>query len=181
MKTSTLIKILLSFVFVLGFGANAHAQFFKKLAKKAEKAAERTVERRVEQETAEKTDQALDSILEPGSGGKQAPNTGGGNQGGNNPGNTSGGSTGGSSNTNTGSTPNSEKTIAVYSKFDFVPGDKQLFFDDFGNDFIGDFPSKWNTNAGGEVVTLGESPQKWLGIKSGFNIFYIPDSPKLPE
>lgn len=180
MKTSSLIKFLLSIVFLLGFGIDANAQFFKKLAKKAEKAAERTVERRVERETAEKTDQALDSILEPGSGGKQAPSAGG-NGGGNDSGNVSGGNSGDPSKTNTGSASNSEKTIIVYSKFDFVPGDKQLFFDDFGNDFIGDFPSKWNTNAGGEVVTLGDSMQKWLGIKSGYSIYYIPDVPKLPE
>ncbi len=186
MKTSTLIKFSLTLVFVVGFGSNAQGQFFKKLAKKAEKAAERTVERRVETETAKKTDQALDSILEPGSGGKKAPNTSGGGTGGDNSGNSSGGNSsggnsGGSTNSGSGGAPSAEKSITVYSKFDFVPGDKQLFFDDLGNDFIGDFPSKWNTNAGGEVVTLGESPQKWLGLKSGYNIYYIPDVPSLPE
>ena len=186
MKTSTLIKFSLTLVFVVGFGSNAQGQFFKKLAKKAEKAAERTVERRVETETSKKTDQALDSILEPGSGGKKAPNTSGGGSGGDNSGNSSGGNSsggnsGGSTNSGSGGAPSAEKSITVYSKFDFVPGDKQLFFDDFGNDFIGDFPSKWNTNAGGEVVTLGDSPQKWLSIKSGYNIFYIPDVPRLPE
>ena len=186
MKTSILIKFSLTLVFVVGFGSNAQGQFFKKLAKKAEKAAERTVERRVETETSKKTDQALDSILEPGSGGKKAPNTSGGGSGGDNSGNSSGGNSsggnsGGSTNSGSAGTPNAEKSITVYSKFDFVPGDKQMFFDDFGNDFIGDFPSKWNTNAGGEVVTLGDSPQKWLSIKSGYNIFYIPDVPQLPE
>ncbi|NAY92248.1 OmpA family protein [Muricauda sp. JGD-17] len=182
MKTSSVVKISLSIVLMLGFGLNANAQFFKKLAKKAEKAAERTVERRVEKETSEKTDQALDSILEPGSGGKQAPNTnGGGTDSGNSSGNSSGGGSEGSSGSNKGAASSSEKTIAVYSKFDYVPGDKLMFFDDFGNDFVGDFPSKWNTNAGGEIVTLGDSPQKWLSIKSGFNIYYIPDVPKLPE
>lgn len=178
MKTSSPGKILLGFVFVFGFCLNGNAQFFKKLAKKAEKAAQRTVERRVEQETSEKTDQALDSILEPGSGGnKQVPNqpqpTGG------DP-NAQGGQSGnGQTTAPLGSS--GPKTIQVYSKFDYVPGDKQLFFDDFSNDFIGDFPSKWNTNAGGEVVTLGESPQKWLGLKSGYNIYYIPNAPQLPE
>lgn len=178
MKTSSPGKILLGFVFVFGFCLNGNAQFFKKLAKKAERAAERTVERRVETETSKKTDQALDSILEPGSGGKKqtppSPQTGGGQPAPN--GNTQG---------NQGSNPTADaggpKTIQVYSKFDFVPGDKQMFFDDFGNDFIGDFPSKWNTNAGGEIVTLGDSPQKWLELKSGYNIYYIPDVPQLPE
>ncbi|GMN11244.1 hypothetical protein MTsPCn9_20510 [Croceitalea sp. MTPC9] len=75
----------------------------------------------------------------------------------------------------------SPKNIQVYSKFDFVPGDKQLFFDDFANDFIGDFPAKWNTNGGGEVVTLGDSSEKWFEFKNGYSIIYIPDVPDLPE
>lgn len=178
MKTSLTSKLLLCSILAFAFSLNGNAQFFKKLAKKAEKAAERTVERRVEKETSEKTDQALDSILEPGSGGQKSPkapdtsgsggqnNTGNGNQGSPNP---------------NASETSGPKTIAVYSKFDYVPGDKQLFYDDFSNDFIGDFPSKWNTNAGGELVTLGDSPQKWLELKSGYNIYYIPDVPQLPE
>tara|TARA_R110002167_G_scaffold23281_16_gene82761 strand:- start:403 stop:1443 length:1041 start_codon:yes stop_codon:yes gene_type:complete len=76
---------------------------------------------------------------------------------------------------------NVAKSIEVYSKFDFVPGDKQLFFDDFGNDFVGDFPAKWNTNGSGEVVTVGDSSQKWLELLTGHNISYIPDVAKLPE
>ena len=152
------------------------AQVFKKLKKKAEKAAERTVERRVEKETSKKTDQVLDSILEPGKKGKQPtdkdgnpipqgdnPNNQG--QGGQDPITGEGG----------------PKTIQVYSKFDFVPGDKLLFFDDFSNDFVGDFPAKWNTNGSGEVVTIDDSPEKWLKILPGHSTYYIPDVPSLPE
>lgn len=178
MKTSPTSKLLLCAIFAFAFNFNGNAQFLKKLGKKAEKAAERTVERRVEKETSEKTDQALDSILEPGSGGQKAPkapdttnsggqnNTGNGNQDPTNP-NVSGTS--------------GPKTIAVYSKFDYVPGDKLMFYDDFADDFIGDFPSKWNTNGGGEIVTLGESSEKWLELISGYRLFYIPDVPTLPE
>lgn len=176
MKTSFVSKILL--VFALSFCFNGNAQFFKKLAKKAEKAAERTVERRVENETSKKTDQALDSILEPGSGGKQAPKA---------PENTDNGDQGNSGNGNQGSSSpetsgtSGPKTIQVYSKFDYVPGDKLMFYDNFAYDFVGDFPSKWNTNGGGEVVTLGDSPEKWLELISGYALYYIPDAPQLPE
>ena len=179
MKTSSPGKLLLGIALIFGFCLNGNAQLLKKLGKRAERAAERTIERRVDKEASEKTDQVLDSILEPGSGGnKQGPNTtpsptGSGQ-------NNQGAPTAGSQGSNTTST-SGPKTIEVYSKFDYVPGDKQLFFDDFGNDFIGDFPSKWNTNAGGEVVTLGDSPQKWFGFKSGYNIYYIPNVPQLPE
>ncbi len=168
MKTSS--KTFISLVLALMIGSTINAQFLKKLAKKAERAAERTVERRVEKETSEKTDQALDSILEPGSGGKQTPDVG--NQDGN-----------GTSGNATTSAPSSsgEKSITIYSKFDYVPGDKLLFFDDYANDFIGDFPSKWNTNGSGEVVTIGDSPQRWMELIPGYNIYYIPNAPTLPE
>ena len=140
-----------------------NAQFFKKLAKKAEKAAERTVERRVEQETAKKTDQALDSVLGTGQEKQKAPNT---SPTPNDQGSNSGSS--GSGNSSSGSTATTgPKTLQVYSKFDFVPGDKLLFVDDFSNDFIGDFPSKWNTNGGGEMVTIDGSTSKWFAINPG--------------
>lgn len=174
MKTSFASKIIL--IFAIAFSTNTNAQFFKKLAKKAERAAERTVERRVENETSKKTDQALDSILEPGSGGKQAPKAPETPSGQNKSGNTNESNSGTEDVGNTG-----PKTIQVYSKFDYVPGDKLMFFDDFAYDFVGDFPSKWNTNGGGEVVTLGDSPEKWLELISGYRMYYIPDVPQLPE
>ncbi|UWX54371.1 OmpA family protein [Maribacter litopenaei] len=154
---------------------SSNAQFLKKLGKRAEKAAERAVERRVDKEATEKTDQALDSILEPGSkknGKSPVPNTTDSEEKPQNN-NTSG------NKSVTGS--EGPKGLSVYSKFDFVPGDEQLFFDDFANDFVGDFPAKWNTNAGGEVVMLGEDSEKWFKLKSGYNLFFIPSAPNLPN
>ncbi|MEJ1224111.1 OmpA family protein [Sediminicola sp. 1XM1-17] len=182
MKTNSYIaKVLMSLLLMLAFSTDAHSQILKKLKKRAEKAAERTVERRVEKETQEKTDEVLDSILEPGKKGEKSPSQEplptivGGQEtsnGGNNP-NKNGQS--GEAGT-TGS-----ESIAVYSKFDYVPGDQIIFYDDFTKDFIGDFPSKWNTNGGGEVVTMNDSPEKWMELLPGYNIYYIPDVPKLPE
>lgn len=37
-----------------------------------------------------------------------------------------------------------QASFASYSKFDFVPGDKLIFFDDFSLYNVGDFPGKWN-------------------------------------
>lgn len=75
---------------------------------------------------------------------------------------------------------NISDNLEVYSKYDFVPGDKILFFDDFARDFVGDFPSKWNTNASGEVVKIGDKG-KWFELKTGYGVFYIPDVKDLPE
>ena len=62
-----------------------------------------------------------------------------------------------------------------------MPGDELLFFDDFTDDFIGDFPSKWNTNGSGEVVTIGDSGEKWFELRPGYSTYYIPLMPALPE
>ena len=176
MKTSARLSRYIICSLLFAFTLNVQGQFLKKLGKKAEKAAERTVERRVEREAQKKTDQVLDSILEPGS---NKPNTSKTPQ---NPPNETQSPNVGSAPSNQGqSNPATPKSIQVYSKFDYVPGDKQLFFDDFSNDFIGDFPSKWNTNGSGEVVTLGESSEKWMELVSGYGIYFIPDVPKLPE
>lgn len=75
---------------------------------------------------------------------------------------------------------NISDNLEVYSKFDFVPGDKLLFFDDFSQDFIGDFPSRWNTNASGEVVKIGDKGN-WFELKSGYGVYFIPDVKNLPE
>lgn len=54
--------------------------------------------------------------------------------------------------------------FSAQSKFDFIPGEKLLAFEDFAQDLTGDFPDKWNTDASGEIVTLNEASQKWLAI-----------------
>ena len=87
-----------------------------------------------------------------------------------------------SKNDSTNKTNDVKPELKIYSKFDYVPGDKLLFFEDFSNDFIGDFPARWNTNGSGEIVTINDSGEKWLMMKPGYGTAYIPDLPKdLPE
>ena len=170
------VSSVLPFVALLAACPEMNAQLLKKLGQKAEKAAERTVERRVERETEKKTDAALDSILQPGSGTKSGPKTtqdsGGSSQTSEDPIDTK-------DNSKTVTPKNISESIAVYSKFDFVPGDKLLFFDDFSGDYIGDFPSKWDTNGSGEVVAMGADSEKWFEIKSKST--YFPNISDLPE
>ena len=177
MKSSNTIRhlVLLATLLIFCF-PTAEAQLLKKLGKTAERAAERTVQRRVDHETSKKTDQVLDSILEPGSKGEQYPND---PNSGSDPTVTGGVDMGPGNNSTPGATE--PASIQVYSKFDFVPGDKQLFYDDFGYDFVGDFPARWNTNGSGEVVTIGDSPVKWLKLLQGYGVVYIPDVGELPS
>lgn len=86
------------------------------------------------------------------------------------------------------STPSTEKkeptaatnetpALASYSKYDFVPGEKVIFFEDFSQDAVGDFPALWYTNGSGEVVTLNNYPGKWLMMRQNSNYAYMFNEP----
>lgn len=57
-------------------------------------------------------------------------------------------------------------SLLSYSKFDFIPGEKVIFFDDFSQDNIGDFPALWNTNGSAEIVTTNLLPGRWMKFAS---------------
>ena len=62
-----------------------------------------------------------------------------------------------------------EETLKAYSKYDFVQGEKVIAYEDFSNAAVGDFPTRWNTNGTGEIVTLNKKEGKWLKIdKPGY-------------
>lgn len=71
-------------------------------------------------------------------------------------------------------------SVKSNSKFDFVPGTKVLYFDDFQRLNIGDFPAEFNTNASGEVVNVDGKNGKWLSMTK--NGVFIPERIKeLPD
>jgi OmpA-OmpF porin, OOP family len=71
-------------------------------------------------------------------------------------------------------------SFSVYSKFDFIPGEKIIAFEDFSQEAIGDFPVNWNTNASGEVVNVSGAPGKWLKLNA--TGVYMPENiTNLPE
>ena len=59
-----------------------------------------------------------------------------------------------------------QQSLQAYSKFDFITGEKFIFYEDFSQDAIGDFPALWFSNGSGEVVTLNNYPGNWLQITS---------------
>jgi len=71
---------------------------------------------------------------------------------------------------------------SVSTKFDFTPGDKLLFYDDFSQDELGEFPAHWTLKQGTlEVAEL--NGQRWLrstAIDSHFAM-KAPAMPELPE
>lgn len=61
------------------------------------------------------------------------------------------------------------ESLALYSKFDFVAGEKIIAYEDFSQTNVGDFPVGWNTNSTAEVVTLDGAGKKWLFMsKDGY-------------
>jgi flagellar motor protein MotB len=77
-------------------------------------------------------------------------------------------------------TADTKPSLASYSKFDFIPGEKVIFYDDFTEAAIGDFPASWNTNASGEVVTTNLYPGKWFKMM-GEGCIALDEGLKLPD
>lgn len=74
---------------------------------------------------------------------------------------------------------NEEVSLKTYSKYDFIPGEKVIAFEDFAGTDIGDFPVRWNTNATAEVVNINSKEGKWLKFtkKGNFHPEFITDLP----
>ncbi len=75
---------------------------------------------------------------------------------------------------------NTDPKLMAYSKFDFIPGEKVVFFDDFSQDNVGDFPALWNTNGTAEVVTTNLFTGKWMRF-SGEEAIWTDGLLKLPD
>lgn len=71
-------------------------------------------------------------------------------------------------------------SLQLYSKFDFVPGEKVIFYDDFSQDAVGDFPALWNTNGSAEVVTTNLFPGNWMKF-NGRGAIWTDALLKLPD
>jgi outer membrane protein OmpA-like peptidoglycan-associated protein len=67
--------------------------------------------------------------------------------------------------------------FSATSKFDFIPGEKVIFYEDFKDEPVGDFPSKWNTSSSGEIVTINGQEGKWLKIPD--NTLSFPEIKKI--
>ncbi len=135
-------SILTILILFIGSGT-MHAQFLKKLGNRAVKAAENTVMQRTDQEVTKETDKALDTLLSGKKGRKpekekkskatkkqeeeSRPEE------------------------NVENVKNAENVETVtqevpklWSKYNFVPGDEIIFYDDLEGEENGEFPSRWD-------------------------------------
>lgn len=66
-----------------------------------------------------------------------------------------------SNNTADATVTSAKKNVGYTSTFDFIPGEKLLYTEDFSQDAIGELPLSWNTTGKGEVVTVEGLSGKW--------------------
>lgn len=140
-------KVLILLGFCLLFSLQADAQkWLNKLGNTAKEAAKSTMERRVEQKTEEVTEgtpnEAESTVTKEETEAEEKEETG--------------------LKESKEETKESPQKLVSAGKYDFVPGDKILYFEDFSQDAIGDFPALWTTNGSGEVKTVNIAPGKWF-------------------
>jgi len=65
-----------------------------------------------------------------------------------------------------GQTPakNEEPALNAFSRYDFVPGEKILYTEDFAQDALGELPTGWNSSGTGEVIKLDKFPGQWMRL-----------------
>ncbi len=127
------------------------AQWINRLGGVATDAAKRAVERRVEKKATEEVEKAMDNAegKESKKNKEQTERT------------KESSDTSKITNVKTEKSE-TDKVFQAYSKFDFIPGEKVMFFEDFSLDAVGDFPTLWNTNGSAEVVTTNLYPGNWM-------------------
>ena len=74
-----------------------------------------------------------------------------------------------------------QQKLEAYTQYDFVPGDKILYFEDFSQDAVGDFPALWATNGSGEVKTLNLAPGNWFHMNGDDAVYNYSKSINFPN
>jgi OmpA-OmpF porin, OOP family len=119
----------------------------KGLVKKVQNKVEQKVEQRIDKKIDQEVEKTLDEIEGKGSDKKE-------NAADKNSANTGG--------------------IKSYSKYDFVPGEKIIYSNDFSADNAGELPIGWNTNGNGVVASFSSLPGKWVQFYQ--NATYLTDN-----
>ncbi len=71
--------------------------------------------------------------------------------------------------------------LESFTQYDFVQGDKILFYEDFSQDNIGDFPALWTSNGSGEVKTVNIAPGKWLHMNGEDAVYCYSNKVAFPD
>ena len=133
-------RIVLMFVMVVAFVATANAQgFLKRLKDSALNAAESAVTNKVDNKVRSETDNAMDDVLDDKKSKSDDADV----------------------EEAAEAQDDTPDAVAQNQKSDFVRGSVILFEDDFSNEQMGEFPSKWDINHG-SVETASVNGKKYL-------------------
>jgi OOP family OmpA-OmpF porin len=134
--------IVLVAVLLIAAAISAQAGILDKAKKKAEDKAKEKTEEKVD----EKVDEALEGKQQDTTKEEQGAEE------------TAGGAAQGEAKPVSGG---AAEDMTLYTKYDFIPGDKVIFYDDMKGDEEGEFPRRWNLERGVfEVVRLGS--EYWI-------------------
>ena len=160
--------LFLSMTFILSFAANAQG-WLNKVGAAAKDAAKRTMEKRVEEKEEQVTDKVLvkaeDAVTKSTKSNKKQTDK----------------TTGDIDEQIIEKQEHPKQKLTSLTQYDFVPGDKILFFEDFSQDAIGDFPALWTTNGSGEVKTVSIAPGKWLHMNGKDAVYCYTKEINFPE
>lgn len=78
-------------------------------------------------------------------------------------------------------TPKPAQKIESNTKYDFVPGDQIILFDDFSQDAVGDFPALWTTSGSGEIRTINQIPGNFLYMNAKDKVYNLMKDMTLPK
>ena len=76
---------------------------------------------------------------------------------------------------------NDQPGLQSFSKYDFIPGDKVILFEDFSQDAVGDFPALWTTDVAGEINTLNIGTGNWLNLNSTEGTYWFMKEIEFPQ
>ena len=158
-------RLLLILMVMFAFAVNADAQgFLKRLKERAINAAENAVERKVERKVDKETDKAMDDVLD----GKKSKSSKKSKK---------------SKNDDADAEDDTPDAVAQNQKSDFVRGSVILFEDDFANEQLGEFPSKWDISDG-SIEVASVNGKKYAHSNAPSSVFsplmenmqsYLPD------
>ena len=177
MKTLSLILVM---ILAFGFVHITEAQFIDKIKKKTEQKVKSEGEKRVEKKINKGVDKVYDKAEEPLEGKDQTEKQekqAGDIQDDQNKNKKSSDS----EKTSDVKEPQEDTRFVASTQYDFIPGDRVLFFDDFSQDAVGDFPALWTTNAPGEINTITIAPGNWFNLNSTDGNYFLLKDIEFPK
>ena len=61
-----------------------------------------------------------------------------------------------------------ETAVKSFTKYDFIPGELILYYENFEGEALAELPTNWNTSGTGETTTLDKFPGNWLRMHKPF-------------